>query len=1035
MKFGAQWSVKGIRPETRETAREAARRSGMSLGDWLNSVILHNAAPQDDDDHYDEGGDDVAAKLDNLSQRIEQLTRRGPEAYAPPHLRQAQPAQYAAPVYAPAPAVYAPPPNLTHRLDNAVAEIAARRRALNGEPAAIAPAFTQAPRATPPIVASPAIAPAFAPMHEPPPAIVRAPMPAQDLSGLEEQLRQITDRIDTLRTPGVEEAIHALRGELAGISNSLNEAMPRQAIDHLEHQVQSLTARIAEGRQAGVDGHALANVEQGLAEVRDVLYRLTPAENLAGFGEAIHGLDQKIDYIVAQKDPATLQQLEESISTLRQVAEHIASNDAVGRVASDVAMLSEKIDRLAYAGSGGDALSGLEQRISALSDAIATRNQSGGSVPPKLEALVGSLTDKIEKLQGSRGDDVAFGHLEDRIVKLVEKLDASDSRLAHLEAIERGLGDFLIHMEEIRAQKPSNGLREGGGGAVDTLKQDLARTEKEIQAVHGALGQVVDRLATIERGLLGEQRQPTTAAQMPGKLAVRAAPIAPMPAPAVEQAAPIPAPRPQPSFNAPQPEPKPQPAARPLPRAKSLPINPDLPPDLPLEPGSGLPQVRLDPAARIAASEAALGNALMPTGDAPQGKSGFIAAARRAAQTALKEKTPRMPMPASASVAAAIDEFESQSDSMTKRLSKKVKSLFVAASLIAIVVGGFQIASTQLNMFQADGTASQQASVEPAQVNTATNDDDDVENTASTAEKAPGVQLPGMIPGTSTFGFIGQTGQTAPVISTPQSTDITGSISNTAPARRGNAPQPAGMSAVPAEQIPIAIGSAKLRDAAQKGDPGAAYEVAVRFAEGHGVASNLPEAARWFEHAAQAGLAPAQFRLGSLYEKGQGVKKDLDKARQNYLAAAAQGNAKAMHNLAVLYAEGFTGKPDFANAVQWFQKAANYGIADSQYNLAVLYARGLSGSKNLVESYKWFALAAAQGDKEAAHKRDEVGAQLDSKDLATAKQAVKTWAAMPQPTAATKVPQPAGGWNEATPASHETPKVRASAGTIKVGRR
>jgi localization factor PodJL len=388
MKFGAQWSVKGITPETRETAREAARRSGMSLGDWLNSVILHNGAPRDDEDHYDEGGgsgEDVAAKLDNLSRRIDQLTRRGPEAYAPPHHRQAQPAQYAAPSYAPA--THAPPASLTHRLDNAVAEIAARRRALNSEPAA--PAFAPPPRPAPPMVASPAIAPVFAPMQEPPPAIVRAPMPAQDLSGLEEQLRQITDRIDTLRTPGVEEAIHALRGELAGISSSLNEAMPRQAIDHLEHQLQSLTARIAEGREAGVDGHALANIEHGLAEVRDVLYRLTPAENLAGFGEAIHGLDQKIDYIVAQKDPATLQQLEESISTLRQVAEHIASNDAVSRVASDVAMLSEKIDRLAYAGSGGDALSGLEQRISALSDAIATRNQSGASVPPKLEALVG----------------------------------------------------------------------------------------------------------------------------------------------------------------------------------------------------------------------------------------------------------------------------------------------------------------------------------------------------------------------------------------------------------------------------------------------------------------------------------------------------------------------------------------------------------------------------------------------------------------------------------------------------------------------
>jgi len=53
MKFGVPWSVKGIRPEARETAREAARRSGMSLGDWLNSVILHQAA-QDTSDYDDD---------------------------------------------------------------------------------------------------------------------------------------------------------------------------------------------------------------------------------------------------------------------------------------------------------------------------------------------------------------------------------------------------------------------------------------------------------------------------------------------------------------------------------------------------------------------------------------------------------------------------------------------------------------------------------------------------------------------------------------------------------------------------------------------------------------------------------------------------------------------------------------------------------------------------------------------------------------------------------------------------------------------
>jgi len=60
-------------------------------------------------------------------------------------------------------------------------------------------------------------------------------------------------------------------------------------------------------------------------------------------------------------------------------------------------------------------------------------------------------------MQLSQGDQLALGALEDRIAKLSEKLDASDSRLGHLGAIERGLADLLVYLEEMR----SGGARAG----------------------------------------------------------------------------------------------------------------------------------------------------------------------------------------------------------------------------------------------------------------------------------------------------------------------------------------------------------------------------------------------------------------------------------------------------------------------------------------------------------------------------------------------------------------------------------------------
>src|SRR5215831_18922194 len=97
----APWHVKGINPQARETAREAARRSGMSVGQWLNAVILDQADRVDDEDDdahpYDDThpykdlhsykdlaskdlasdrGDDLAsinARLDDLGRQIQRL--------------------------------------------------------------------------------------------------------------------------------------------------------------------------------------------------------------------------------------------------------------------------------------------------------------------------------------------------------------------------------------------------------------------------------------------------------------------------------------------------------------------------------------------------------------------------------------------------------------------------------------------------------------------------------------------------------------------------------------------------------------------------------------------------------------------------------------------------------------------------------------------------------------------------------------------------------------------------------------------------
>jgi localization factor PodJL len=183
------------------------------------------------------------------------------------------------------------------------------------------------------------------------------------------------------------------------------------------------------------------------------------------------------------------------------------------------------------------------------------------------------------------------------------------------------------------------------------------------------------------------------------------------------------------------------------------------------------------------------------------------------------------------------------------------------------------------------------------------------------------------------------------------------------------------------------VGSIALRQAASRGDAKAQFEVGLRFAEGRGVPVDPKEAAAWYKRAAEQGLAPAQYRIGSAYEKGFAGVRDTAEAKRWYAAAADRGNIRAMHNLGVLFAND----RDMTNAVPWFQKAADSGVRYSQFNLGIIYALGSGVKQDLAVSYKWFALAAAQGDQDAAKKRDDVAAHLEKPLLASSKMAVQTW--------------------------------------------
>jgi localization factor PodJL len=1054
MKFGRPWNVEGVRPRAQETARTAARRSRVTVGEWIDSAIIERAAEQGIDfpgthDPGDRPRENLSAindRVTNLTKQLDRIERTGGRAQLDERLREDGDAIA----------------HLDRRIDHVITEGRFAVREIERRAMSIDQALSNLSRAR---LHGAYLAPPSHPSIEPGPAgditkqhatdnrcalgELQQPRGNLDLSGLEQQLARISHQVDTVARPCHAESVaEALRASLADIKGIITGAMPARALEAIEKEIRSLVERLDADRDRGLDADAFAVLERSLAEVRDEL-RLHAPVNLARFDQAVQTLSSKFDVIAASlPDPGALQRIDEAVAAIGRAVSQLASNDALASVAQDVRLIAEKLERMTT-------------------------------------ATVQSTSDQ--------SDPTASARLENKIAQLARKVDASEARLTRLGSIERGLAELVQHLEGIRArntqaastaQPAVSGNNEEAVEAlrrrVEALIQKRAveqRMESAPEAVHGIAGDVTGRVATVESDvrevappIVATEQTPVSqhgqllqsdamqsairhyAPDNEGKerntvrpLTMQAELLSAKPDPAIvdgagpqTKATPKAAPSIGPSSLAASPRSftsrvtRHGPAfanevrsARPMPLAATrLPIDPTLPPNTPLEPGVGKQRLDAVGASVIPASSEGV-SADDP--DKTKSRAEFIAAARRAAQVAAGGGEDTRTVSEEAPIRAE------------KTLTKRMKTLFFGGFLLVTVLGLSRLGFYHLYQAQPGtgpnhGGSAQPITVTPSQLNSAPARVHTITvvpgQRAVAASSTPSITLSGTSAPESLFAAV----TTSQVLSNRQSGSadsihdvFAGSQSNadggftgaTTPSLAPDnaqasslSPATAAVSAPEGEGRSVINTTSQLYAALSAGSPAAAYEMGSRFAEGHGVPVNFQQAALWFDRAAKAGSVPGLFRLAALYERGQGVAKDPQEARRLYLAAADKGHAKAMHNLAVMYVQAIDGKPDFATAARWFQKAANHGVVDSQYNLGVLLSRGVGVDRNLSEAYKWFALAAARGDREAANRRDDVAALLDAQSLNVARRAVQAFVAETAPADAMTNPEPPGGWDQ-----------------------
>ncbi len=855
--------------------------------------------------------------------------------------------------------------------------------------------------------------------------------PSVLVKALDQRLKVVTDKLETIEK--------AARGPVSS--------------DHVATLVDELRA-VAAGSGTGRELQALeARLAELSERIADLDRRRPSFDDTDRLHDRIAEIAGKLDRIaVPVTDRRTVDALEATISRLDEVMSRQRAPVPAAMVDGRVAALIERLDRGEVGPVSAD-IDALGRQIAEMRRELAATRPSG-DLEAEMRKLAERLDRSVrhepdDEALGQIEEQLA------RISRQLETTDTRFGSLADIDATIRRLGDRIDDQQvaalAAAREAAREMVRELGQSRGDTIGEDVLRSLQEdlrslrsaardsetrttdtLISLHDALTGIVGRLTAIEKIAQGSAR---SAAGRPATTEPPAAMV--RPAEAVAPTTPAAAPPPPAAAPAVTPaQPAPGGVASAISRAREALASASAEDTRPLEPGSGKPAPRT---ATVTPPTASMKPAAIPqpeprpiAGGEPTSaaarKAEFIAAARRAAQAAAgATEAPVTARPEDRAAAPAGGEAEASSGSALSRIGQVLKN---RRRPLVLATGALVLAVLTLRLIPGGGESSIQETAEAPKA-TARQMDEPKAATKTTTERLPGERTT-----TSDAASTAPSSLTAaaPTVTSDAAPAAQPAINAPAPAVSNEKPQAAAPSAsapsllsdqpaqrtsslsrpvpdsslldapattgsigadtTPAPEttlLPTKIGSEKLRRAAMAGDPRAAFEVGMRYAEGRGVAADSKAAADWYAKAAEKGLAPAQYRWAVALEKGIGVPRDSEKAKRWYTTAAEAGNVRAMHNLGVLHA----GARDIATALPWFQKAADLGLKDSQFNLGIIHALGSGVKQDLAVSYKWFALAARQGDKEAEKKQNDVAAHLSKVDLAAARMAVQTWVQKP----------------------------------------
>ncbi|WP_051928724.1 peptidoglycan-binding protein [Thermopetrobacter sp. TC1] len=529
MKAAGSWNIDDIDGKAREAARRAAEERGMSLGEWLNEMIMREAramaanpdekapaspARADEKAEFpapaqDDAVGDLARRIDDLANRLEQLSRSEQMTAAGRFMNDADPKILAG--------IVARIEENEERTARTLEEIGARIEELAGSitrlreeggrpdghelEAALrnvmehielyeqrnARVLDELRQRLDDVGARAAEALRLAAEGS----------KREDLRVIEERLQALATRMEKLRGETLSEARGMVESSISGLGEQLQAV--HAASRELPERVEKLVTDVAGRRFNEVERHIEDMVGRLRAKLEEMASGVLDVERIGAQVERINKrLDELAEEAVRQ---AEVEALRETLEKLSLKVEDKADREEVRALAERLEEMTAILKEERRVLAEDPEFAELSRRIDALEQALS--ELSGRQARPEDIARVEQLVQGLEeRLTGAEQQLSYLPQLESSVARLFQSLEATTEETRRI--VEETAHEILAEREENAGAKSDvsaeeiAALREGLDAVRAAAEEADTRTQETLKAVHETLERIVDRIAELE---------------------------------------------------------------------------------------------------------------------------------------------------------------------------------------------------------------------------------------------------------------------------------------------------------------------------------------------------------------------------------------------------------------------------------------------------------------------------------------------------------------------------------------------------------